>query len=233
MSEFSILKERVERLRKIHLRALASFNAFEQIQEYRAPNLIGKELAHKHAEAIGVYKGFFNTVEHALNTELHIAVAKLFDSHKDALHIEKLVNYAEQNQAVLTAAQQTDLDDDTGYSSELAKVYEGLNHKELVGIKADLGTVHDKITRLKTVRDKEVAHINVKKPEELKYLTYQEFVELISLSERILNLVSKKLYGDVAWFDNYRDQVIEDTKSLLALVGKSQGIFEKQADRLQ
>lgn len=33
----------------MHLKAVASFNAFEQIQEYRAPNLLGKELAHKHA----------------------------------------------------------------------------------------------------------------------------------------------------------------------------------------
>lgn len=222
--EASVLKNRVERLRRIHLKALASFNAFEQIQEYRAPNLIGQELAHLHAQAIGAYKGFLNTAENALNTELHLAVAKLFDSHKDALHIEKLVNYAEQNQAKLTAAQQAALDDGEA-SSELAKVYEGLSRDDLLQIKSDLAAAKDKIERLKTVRDKKVAHENLDEPE-LPYLSYQEFVELVELSEKILNLVSKRLYGDIAWFGQYKEQVVEDTKSLLRLVSKSEGIFE-------
>lgn len=225
--EFSVLKERVERLRRIHLKAIGSFNAFEQLQEFRAPNLIGKELAQKHAEALGTYKGFFNIAENALNTELHIAVAKLFDSHKDALHIEKLVNYAEQNQSTITASQQANLDEDKEYSSELAKVYEGLSREDLLTIKNELEAAKDKIARLKDVRDKEVAHVDIKKPEQLKYLTYQEFVELIELSEKILNLVSKRLYGDVAWFEPYKEQVIEGSQSLLRLVAKSERIAEK------
>lgn len=228
--EFKTLKERVERLRKIHLKAIGSFNVFEQLQEFRAPNLIGNELAHKHAEAIGVYKGFFNTAEHALNTEMHIAVAKLYDSHKDALHIEKLVNYAEQNQSELTASQKAELDEDSTYSSELATVYEGLNRDDLLAIKTDLEAAKDKIERLKEVRDKEVAHINIKKPAKLKYLTYQEFVELIELSDKILNLVSQKLYSDVAYFVPYKEQVVEDTKSLLRLIAKSEGIAEGSPD---
>lgn len=226
--EPSILKERVERLRRIYLKAIAAFNAFEQIQEYRASNLHGKELAHKHAQAMGVYKGFFNTAENALNTELHIALAKLFDSHKSALHIEKLVNYAEQNQTKLTATQQAELDDNASYSSELATVYAGLQRDELLEIRDELKSAEDKIARLKMVRDKEVAHINIKKPDDLKYLTYQEFVELIELSEKILNLVSKKFYGDVAWFEPYKERVVEDSKALLRLVGKSEGISEDE-----
>jgi hypothetical protein len=223
--EFGVLKERIERLRKIHLKAIASFNAFEQLQEFRAPNLIGKELAQKHAEAVGTYKGFFNTAENALNTELHISVAKLFDSHRDALHIEKLVNYAEQNQDAISASQQAGLNEDTEYSNELAKVYAGLNHDDLLKIKIDLDAAKDKIARLKEVRDKQVAHEDIKKPE-LKYLTYEEFVELIELSEKILNLVSHKVYSDVAYFVPYKEQVVEDSKSLLRLVAKSEEISE-------
>ncbi len=222
--EFSVLKERIERLRKIHLKAIGAFNAFEQLQEFRAPNLIGEELAHKHAQAVGVYKGFFNVAENALNTELHIAVAKLFDSHKDALHIEKLVNYAEQNQRTISARQQASLDEDAEYSSELAKVYEGLSRDDLLEIKSSLESAGDKIARLKDVRDKEVAHVDVKKQENLKYLTYEEFAELIELSKKILNLISKKLYGDIAWFELYKEQVVEGSQLLLRLVAKSEGI---------
>ncbi len=229
MQEFTVLKERVERLRRIHLKALASFNAYEQIQEFRAPNVVGgAELAQKHAEAIGVYKGFFNTAEHALNTELHIDVAKLFDSHKDALHIERLVNYAAQNRNKISAKGLASLGEDEESSSELASVYEGLKRNDLLSIKSDLDAAKDKIKRLKDVRDKEVAHINLKKPEELDYLSYQEFVELIELSEKILNTVSSKIYSDVVWFEPYKNQVVNDTKSLLRLVAESEGITEEK-----
>lgn len=228
--EFAVLKERIVHLRRIHLKAIGSFYAFEQLQKFRAPNLIGEELARKHAQALGVYKGFFNIAENALNTELHIAVAKLFDSHKDALHIEKLVNYAEQNQSTITASQQAKLDEDTKYSSELAKVYEGLSRDDLLEIKNALETSSDKISRLKAVRDKEVAHIDLTMPEQLHYLTYQEIAELIELSEKILNLVSKKLYGDVAWFEPYKEQVIEGCQALLTLVAKSGDITELESE---
>lgn len=221
--ELTIIKERVVRLRRIHLKAIASFNAFEQLKEFRAPNLIGKELAKKHAEAIGTYKGFFNTAENALNTELHIAVAKLFDSHKDALHIEKLVNYAEQNQQKISAIQINSLDENSEFATELARVYEGLNKDDLLEIKSDLNTAKDKIARLKLVRDKQVTHEDIGK-QKIEYLTYQEFHELIELSEKIINLISEKIYSDVAYFVPYKEQVVEDTKSLLRLVAKSEGV---------
>ena len=219
--EFTIFKERVEKLRSLHRKALASYHIFETLQEFRAPNLIGKELAHKHAQSLGAYKGFFNIVVNALNTEMHIAVAKLFDSHKDALHIEKLVNYAEQNQKQLTAAQTAQLDSNNGYSKELAKVYEGLKREDLLSIKSDLEAAKDKIERLKVIRDKQVAHTDIKEKEDLTYLTYEEFADLIQLSEKILNLVSVRLYGNTAWNEIYKNQVLDDTKALLDLVDKS------------
>jgi len=224
------LKERVERLRKLHLKAIGSFNALEQILEFRAPNLLGKELAQKHAQAVGVYKGFFNTAQNALNTELHISMAKLFDSHKNALHIEKLVAYAEQNQKTLTRDQRADLDSEESFAAELAKVYEGLSRDDLLKIKAELTSAKDKIDRLKDVRDMQVAHEDIRRPE-LEYLTFQEFSDLIDLSEEILNLVSRKIYGDVAWFGPYKEDVVEDTKSLLRLVAKSEGITEEHLER--
>lgn len=224
-----MLKERVERLRRIHLKALAAFNAFEQMQEYRAPNIYGEEIAHRHAEALGMYKGFFNTVQNALNTELHISIAKLFDSHKDALHIEKLVNYAEQNQTVLTSAQKAELDEEADYAEELSDAYEGLSKGELLAIRSDLYNSQRVIARLKDIRDKEVAHINIKTPEVLGYLTYGELSDLISLSEKILNLVSKKIYGDIAIFDPYKDTVVGDSKALFELVDST--LFSSLSDK--
>lgn len=229
IEEFTILKERVERLRKIHLKAIASFHAFEVLQEYRATNIHGAELAGLRAQAVASYKGFFNTAQDALNTELHIAVAKLFDSHKDALHIDKLVNFAEANQTKITASQGAALDEDSAVTTEITRVYPGLDKNDLMGIKNDLDNAREKIARLKNVRDQEVAHINLSQPKTLSYLTYEEFVELISLSEKIVNLISKRLYGDIALFGPYIKQVVGDTQSLLNLVGKAEGIIETRS----
>ena len=228
---YEILKERVDRLREVHLQSIASYYAYEGIQVYRATNLHGEELANKHAEAIGVYKGFFNSAEKALNVNLHLSVAKLFDSHKDALHIEKLLRYTESNQSKLIVEQESDLEGEKEYTAELAKVYAGLDLDDLLEIKADLELAENKIKRLKDIRDQEVAHNNLIKPEKLEYLTYQEFVELIDLSEKILNLISGKIYGDTAYFDPFKKQTIEDTNSLLKLVGKSNRIIEYNTSR--
>jgi len=220
-AELRDLESRVEKLRRIHLKALASFHIFELLKEFRAPNLIGRELAKKHAQSLGAYKGFFNIAEEALNTELHISVAKLFDSHEDALHIEKLVNYAEQNQKSLTKQQTKDLDKDKTYSNELANVYEGLSKDDLKSIKSDLDLAGDKITRLKTIRDTQVAHTDIRKKDDDTSLTFEEFKELIDLSEKIINLVSVRIYGNTAWNEFYKEQVIDDTKALLELVDGS------------
>lgn len=221
---FKLLKERVERLRKNHLRALESFHVFEEIQEHRAPNIYGEELAKARAAAIGVYKGFFNPVQNALNTQLHISVAKLFDSHRDALHIDKLVKFAESNQTSITSLQKSELNEGNDAVEEFARTYEGLSKDELHEINVALENSNDTIERLKAVRDQEVAHINLKEPEDIEYLTYQEFADLIQLSEKILNMISRKIYGDIAWFEPYKGQVVDDTKSLLRLVDESEGI---------
>jgi hypothetical protein len=104
--DIEVLKERVERLRKLHLRALGAFHALEEMLKFTAPNMVGQERARKNAEAIGVHKGYLNVVRKALNTELHMSLAKIYGDHKDALHIVKLVNYTVANKKALTARNQ-------------------------------------------------------------------------------------------------------------------------------
>src|ERR1700687_818762 len=95
--DIEVLKERVERLRRLHLRALGALSALEEMLKFIAPNIVGDERARQNAQAIGVYKGHLNVTRNALNTELHLALAKIYDDHKDALHIVKLINYAVGN----------------------------------------------------------------------------------------------------------------------------------------
>jgi hypothetical protein len=101
--DIEVLKERVERLRRLHLRALGALSALEEMLKFTAPNIVGDERARQNAQAMGVYKGYLNVTRNALNTELHLALAKIYDDHKDALHIVKLINYAVGNKKSLTA----------------------------------------------------------------------------------------------------------------------------------
>jgi hypothetical protein len=211
--DLEVLKGRVERLRRLHLRALGAYYALEEMLKFIAPNIVGDERAHKNAEAIGVYKGYLNTARKALNTELHMALAKIYDDHKDALHIVKLVNYAVGNKKALTAA-----DPDAEAAEELAEVYEGLTSKEQQEIANDLQQANDKIKRLKDIRNKIVAHEDPSAPDDMPSVSFQELDELIQLHDKIINTISRKYYGNAALFDVYKDQVILDSKSLLQLV---------------
>ena len=75
------------------------------------------------------------------------------------------------------------------------------------------------ISRLKLIRDKQVAHLDLKGEEQVP-LTFGEIASLIDCSGKILNLISNRYYGNEALFSAYKDQVILDSKGLLDMVDK-------------
>lgn len=207
------LKERVERLRRIHRHALEAFHAYEEILEYRNRLTLGAEVAHQHAEDIGRYKGFMVPVERGLNMKLHIELAKLLVAYPDALHIPKLISFAKQSQRqILASSSEVDID---------GNAYVGLTTAEWQALEEKLVVVQPAVLRLKTVRDKQVAHENLNHPEEYDYNTYENLIELIQLCENILNTISVKFYGNIAELRNYKAQIINDTRALLRLISDS------------
>jgi hypothetical protein len=216
-TDIEILQERVERLRKLHLQALASYHALEEMLKFTAPNIVGKDQAHHNAQAAGRYAGFFNVARHALNTELHISLAKIYDDHKDALHIVKLLNYTEGNKKALLRTYKESLENPDA-TQELADIYEGLTDKDRLEIAANLEEASDKIRKLKTIRDKIVAHEDLKGSEGIEAVSYKDLDDLIELHDKIINTISRKYYGNAALFSPYRDQVIIETQGFLELI---------------
>lgn len=208
------LKERIQRLKTLHLQAASSFVIYEKIQEYRAPNLLGKELAEKHKNDLGYYRGFMNITEKALNTELHITLAKMFDNHNLALHIDVLVRLAKEGQAVGQSSGITD--------RETEKLFRGLSKEEWADLEAKIDAQRDQINRLKRIRNTEVAHIDLEKPTNNKYLTYEELNGLIELSGEVLQILSFKFLRTSLYDGMYIEQVQEDTDKLLALISSSE-----------
>lgn len=211
-----LLRTRIKNLHKLYLRALGSYHAYEEMMEHRAPNIHGHQLAQLRAQSIGVYKGYFNIAQQALQTELYMALSHLYETDKSTLNISKVLSFAVHNQRKILAGQAYRKDDNDRL---------GLSPEAVQEIEQKLEKANPKIKKLKKIRDKQVGHtsLNFNALEE-DYPTYEEFYELIELAGSLINEISRKLYGEKAIFDVYKEQVTQDSRSLLRLVDKSEGI---------
>jgi hypothetical protein len=216
MSEFPLLYKRLEAIKNLHFTAVTSFSAFETIQKLRAPNIVGQDEAKANVAAIGRYKGFFNIAEKGAYLNTLLCLAKIFVAHKDSLYLERLVNFAEQNKKSLTAEDFKEFHSDRQYIDELVTEYSGLDKSDLKSIRTKLDYAKDSISRLKTIRDQQLAHTNLSEPDDLD-ITFQEIADLIDLSEDVLNVLSSKHFKNLMVFSVGRDQVETDTISLVHL----------------
>lgn len=226
--------KKVTKLRTELFRAHSSFRAFEAIQEMRAPNVIGETDAERNAKSIGDYKGFFNVAEHSLNTEFLVALGKLYDSHRQSTSIPKLINYIRANINHLTIDDFSNHFKDSPDLEYRKSDYVGVKEKDLKQAEKIISELSTSIEKLKTLRDKRIAHLEIKsieelqlevepkelKPEDTKIedLTFGEILELIEKADQILNKLSSLIYKDVAWFEPLKDTVTNDSEQLIQLV---------------
>lgn len=211
-SLLDILKNRIERLRLVHRAAMGAFHAYEQIQEYRNPITHSQTIAAQHAQDLGRYKGFMNSAEQALLMRMHIELAKLFDENPDALHIPKLVNATKASQTIILR--------DPANVDASGNPYPGLSNTEWREIENELAQAAPVIKLLKQTRNKEVAHLNLSARNNPTYNTYSDFIDLLELSEKILNKISGSFYGNTAYFGVLKNQIIDDSKALFELISK-------------
>lgn len=214
-SEFTELNKRIVRLRRVHQQAFCAFNVYEQLNELRAPNIVGDDEANKNAEVMSSYTGFFTAAESALNLEFLMLIAKLFDTHKDALHISRLINFAEQNQKQLTASDFKAFNEGRPYVDELVVRYEGIKREDLLDVGRRLTEAEPILQKLKDQRDKVMAHENLHR-QGLESISYEEIKRLLDLSHDILNIFSSKTNHETTSYSVLRGQAVDDTKRLIA-----------------
>lgn len=208
------LKSHIERLRGMQRKALRSFHAYEEMLDYVSRISQGSAEAKKRALLLSRYKGFVVTVQDALASQVIIELAKLYDFGDQALHINRLIRFAEANQKKLTKELVAEATKGGENSVALSQIYQGFTEVEWLDLKTKLTDSADKIDALKTYRDKKVAHEDVSQPGEID-LTYKDLRDLVDLAEFMLNQISTKFYGNIAYNDVYKDQVIKDTKKAL------------------
>lgn len=214
-NEFKTLMEYIKEMHRTYFHALSAFYTFEALREVRAPNIIGKVDAEENAKVIGRYRNFFIPTEEALRIYFFLELAKMFDSSKQALHINKILNFTEANLKKLT------VDDFREYNRNQARTfletlvneYRGMDHKELVDIRKMLD-IHDAtLKKLETYRDKWLAHNDKKKPA-VPSINGEEIRALFKVLAKILNAITGRLNSE-SWSYSH---VEEDAKHHVQLV---------------
>jgi hypothetical protein len=234
--QFAATVKKIEGLRTELFRAHSSFRAFEVIQEMRAPNIIGKTEASRNAKAMGDFKGFFNTAEHALNAEFLVSLAKLYDEHPNGTSLPKLLKYIRGNVKYLKL--QDFLEHNKGRSdlTDRRQDYKGITLHDIEELEGALEKLSPQIRKLKIVRDKKVAHLEMKNLEDLQVeetpkdlrtsrtkiedLTYDEIDNLIKAADKILNSISSQINRDIAEFGPLKQTVTQDSQRLIREVRK-------------
>ncbi len=215
-SQFSTLIAYLERLKTQYHLALSAFYVYQTLHEARGIDAVGKETAEANAVVLSHYKEFFIPVMEAVRQLFFLELAKLFDASDDALHLNKVVNYAASNTKRLTREaffeHNTRLERE--FAIELAKQYEGLSRDDLTRIKTLLAAHKETLAKLKDYRDQWLAHNQKKKPD-TPLIYPDEIKSLFDIFAQILNIFSGKLMFSTTLWDHVEENVANDTTLVL------------------
>lgn len=102
VEEFKKLFYHFKRVQNRYTHLLPTFWTFDSLEIFRAPNRVGSRMAQANVKILNSYRGFFFPIKEALRIHLLLELSKFFDKSHQAVHIPKLVSYAEENLSKLT-----------------------------------------------------------------------------------------------------------------------------------
>lgn len=208
--EFNKLVSYIEVAKKRYFFALSMFYAYEGLCDQLAPNIVGDKMANENVKIFRDFNNFLSPSKEALRVYFFLELAKLFDAADGSLHITKIVNYTQSNIAKLTAADFAEYDQDREFVDILVADYQGISREDLLVIKKELEDHQGIIEKIKTYRDKFLAHDDIKKPE--IEITGEEIRAVLNLLEKVLNLFSSRLISTTSIYDHIED----DTKAQIS-----------------
>lgn len=214
-TEFKTLMEYAKEMHQRYFRAISAFYAFEALKEVRAPNIVGQSDAEENAKTMARYNGLFTPTEEALRVYFFLELAKMFDSSKQALHINKILNFTASNlkKLAVDAFNEYNKSQPRAFLETLVNEYKGMDHKELIVIKEMLNKHKTTLEKLETYRDKWLAHDDKKKPK-LPSITGEEIKALFEVLAKMLNAITGKLNSE-SWTYSH---VEGDVKNHIKLV---------------
>ena len=212
-SEYIKFQSYLKRLRSIYLRATCAFHIFETIEKLRAPNIVGPEESSKNVATMRRYNNFFQVTRHALNFYFLIELARMLDTAKQSLHMDKLINFGLSNRKKINVDEFRKNNQNRVFLQELVSKYKGIQKSDLehIGIKLDeTKGIRDKLIKY---RDQNLAHEDLKKEE--VSISDKEIYKILELIKEILNIFSYKTEFSTTTYQVAVDESIQDTKGVI------------------
>lgn len=207
--EFNTLIAYVEKLSSRYFHSLSSFYVYEALCEELAPNIVGQQVAEENKVVLQDYINFFILSKEALRVYAFLELAKLFDVSDQSLHVTKIVNYAQGNLLRLNVSDFAEYNQERVFIDSLISSYQGIKTSDLLAIKKEIEKNKDLIEKIKTYRDKYLAHDDIKKVD--VDINGEEIRLLFGLMERILNIFSSRLNSTTSRWDHIEKNAKEHT----------------------
>lgn len=215
-TEFNMLIKYIDKLRHRYYKTICAFYAYEGLREAKALNILCIPEAEANVKIINDYKNFFSSAEEALRVYFFIELAKLFDASNQSLHINKVVNFTESNLEHLTveAFKEHNTEQGREFLNNLTEEYKGVAHTDLVEIREALEAHSEALGKLRTYRDKWLAHEDINKPK-LPDITGTELHSLFEVLAKILNSLTSQLNSSSTLWDHVERDVKHHVKLLI------------------
>jgi len=207
-TEFKTLMDYAKAMHRRYFHALSAFYAYEALREAVVINIVGKSEAEENAKTISNFKNFFLSAQEALRIYFFLELAKMFDSSKQALHINKVLNFTESNLKNFTveAFKEYNQSQDRTFLEELAKEYKGMAYADLVIIRDMLKKHKSTLEKLNKYRDKWLTHDDIKKPE-IPVITGEKIKDLFGMLAKMLNSITGQLNSESWMYSHIEDDV--------------------------
>lgn len=212
-SEYVRFQVYLKRLRSLYLRATCAFHIFETIEKLKAPNIVGYKEAKENAATMSRFKNFFQITRLALKFYFFIELARMLDTAKQSLHIDKLINFAEANSKKINVDEFRKNNQERSFLQDLASKYEGIKKEDLEHIKARLSETKPIRDKLIKYRDQNLAHEDINK--EKVDISSEEIYQILNLIAEILNIFSYKTEFSTTTYKFAVNNCIEDTKNIV------------------
>lgn len=227
-NEFIKFQEYLERVNRNLVNALRAFCAYEALIEARAPNKVGQKEAEDNTATINRYIDFFSITERALYFYSLMELAKILDNDNNSLSLNKLINFAKTNKKKLNVAEFKKYNPDRQGLEELAIRYEGISGEDFKGIERKLEESKKIWRKIKTYRDKFLAHDDLIKPE-IK-IFFGEIHSVFDTLKEIINTFSYKTNFSTTGY-GYPVRTCKDiTGSLIECLKKGELYYLKEFD---
>ncbi len=218
MKEFETLREKLLKMGHVLSQATESFSAFEALMELSAPNVVGKKEAGENVAEMNKYIGFFGSIQDAHRVRAMLKLSHMFDKHRDALSLEKLLNTAEGQGKFLTKEAFTKANAGRPFLEEMEKEYVGIQKKTITHLRSLIDSRREIIARLLSERDQYLAHTDWKAIKQK--ITSGDMRDLIEIAETVINDLLRGLDNAIFDCQKLAKRSKVDTKTVLAQLRK-------------